>query len=64
MTANCTWHVLYHTNFLHRWAGCLYAKNIVSKLHFIQGRIQSLERGVHFVEKVEDQKKKKEREAE
>jgi len=24
-----------------------------------QGRIQSLERGVHFVEKVENQKKKK-----
>jgi len=30
----------------------------------MQGRIQSLESGVHFVEKVEDQKKKKEKQNE
>jgi len=33
----------------------------IQKHKKIQGQIQSLERGVHFVEKVEDQKKKKRR---
>jgi len=34
-----------------------------STVSHLQGQIQSLERGVHFVEKVEDQKKKKKGEA-
>jgi len=46
------------------WAVTVFHNVSISVVSALQGRIQSLERGVHFVEKIEDQKKKKEEEEE